>query len=88
MPCAKVGILHPFLAMRHPFLAMPRPFLAMLRPFLATLHAFAATRREGEDASREESPGHCASRGTGSERVGSSSERETTRPIYVGMPRE
>ena len=77
MRCAKVGMLHPFLAMRCPFPAIPYPLLAMLhpflvtrypllpmrRPFLATLHAFAATRCEGEDASDEESPGHHALQG-------------------------
>jgi hypothetical protein len=55
MHCAKVGMLHPFLAMRRPFLAVHRPFLAMHRPFLAMLHTFAATLCESEDATHEES---------------------------------
>jgi hypothetical protein len=64
-------------------------------PFLAMLHAFAATRCEDKDAVHEESRGHHArhgmpdpSRGRGSECVGSSSECETTRSLYVGMPGE
>ena len=98
MLCAKVGMLHPFLEMLHPLLPMHCPFLAMLRPlllthhpFLAMLHAFGATRCEGEDASHEESRGHYTlhgvpdpSRRRGCECVGSSSERETTRPACVG----
>jgi len=101
MRCAKVGMLHLFLAMHcafltmHcPFLVMHCPFLGVLRPFLAMLHAFAATRCEGEDALHEESRGHHAlhrvpdpSRGRGSACVGSDSARETTGPAYVGMPR-
>jgi hypothetical protein len=100
MPCAKVGVRRPFLAMRHPFLGMRRPFLAMRRPllpmhrsFVAMPYAFAATRCEGEDARHEESlvrsalhsmPDPC--RGRGSQCVGSSSERETTRHAYIGVP--
>jgi hypothetical protein len=71
------------------------PFLAMHCPFRAMLHAFVATPFEGEDAIHEESHGHRALhrvpdllRERGSEYVGSSSERETMRPGYVGMPRE
>jgi hypothetical protein len=70
MPCAKVGVLHPFLAMRRsipatrrPLLPIHRPFVAMRRPFRAMLHAFAATRSEGEDALHEESVGHPALHG-------------------------
>jgi hypothetical protein len=130
MPCAKFGMLHPFLATHRPFLAVLRPFratlhpflatlrpfratlhpfLALLQPFVARLHAFAATRCEGEDARHEESRGHHAlrsvpflvlttlrqsreravpSRERGSECVGSSSERGTTRHAYVAMPGE
>jgi hypothetical protein len=70
MACAKVGVLHPFLAMRRsipamcrPLLPIHRPFVAMRRPFQAMLHAFAATRSEGEDALHEESVGHPALHG-------------------------
>jgi hypothetical protein len=95
MLCTKVGVLHPFLAMHCPLLPMLHPFLAMARPFQAMLHAFAATRREGEDASHEESRSHHAlhgvpdpSRESGSACLGCSSERETTRSAYVGYDDE
>jgi hypothetical protein len=58
------------------------------------LHAFATTRCEGEEGRHEELRGPHAlhgapdpSRERGSECVGNSSERETTRPVCVGMPR-
>jgi hypothetical protein len=88
-------IHRPFVAMRRPLLPIHRPFVAMRRPFPALLHAFAATRCEGEDTVHEESFGHHVRHGVldpyrarGSERVGSSSERATTRPAHVGMRRE
>jgi hypothetical protein len=59
------------------------------------LHAFAATQREGEDVVREESFGDHVRHGVpdpqrarGTERVGSSSERATTRRAHVEMRRE
>ena len=95
MLCAKVGVLHPFvamlrplLAMRSPFVAMLRPLLAMLRRFLAVLRVFAATRSEGEDASHEESRGHRTlhgvpdpSRGRGKECVASSERPGSLRTL-------
>jgi hypothetical protein len=85
----------PFVAMRRPFLPIQRPFVAMRRPSPAMLHALAATRSEGEDAVHEESFGHHVRHGVpdpyrarGSKRVGSSSERATTRPAHVRMQRE
>jgi hypothetical protein len=81
MPYANVGMLCPFLGMLHPLLGIP--------------WAFAATLCEGEDAFHEELRGHHALRGVPDpfrerrrEFVGSSSERETTRPTDVAMPRE
>jgi hypothetical protein len=60
MPCPKVGMLHPFLAMPRPFLATHNLFLAMLRLFLGMLHAFAAMLCESVDVIHEESRGHHA----------------------------
>jgi hypothetical protein len=95
MLSAKVGMLHPFLAMHRSKPAMRHPVLAMHHAFAALLHAFAATRCEGEVAVHEESFGHHVRHGVpdpcrarGSERVGSSSERVTTRPARVGMRSE
>jgi hypothetical protein len=34
MPCAKVGVLHPFLAMRRPLPPIHGHFVAMRRPFV------------------------------------------------------
>jgi hypothetical protein len=95
MPRPFVTMLHPPLPMLHPLVAMLHPFLPMRRPFVAVLYAFAATRCEREDALHEESHDHHALHGVPdpslerrSECVGSSSERATTRPAYVGIPRE
>jgi hypothetical protein len=75
--------------------AVSRSLLGILRPFVVMLHALAATRSEGEAAGHEESPGHHAIRrecdlfrGRGSKCFWNSSEGETTRHVYIGMPRE
>jgi hypothetical protein len=100
MPCpfpamlfANAGMLHPFLGMDRPLPAMLCPFTTVLRAFPAMLHVFAGMPCEGEDAVPEESRGHHAlhwipdaSHGRGDECVGSSSERETTRPAYLEIP--
>jgi hypothetical protein len=74
---------------------MLHAFLGTLCPFLGTLHAFLGMLCEGEDAILEESRGLHALhgmpdpfRGRGNECAGSSSEHETTRYAYFGMPGE
>jgi hypothetical protein len=93
MPCPFLGMLYAFAATPCPFLGTLCTFLGTLCAFLGMLHAFAATPRQGEDAIHEESRGlHSLCgllgpfRGRGSGCGGSSSERETTRYAYVGMP--
>jgi hypothetical protein len=86
MPSANVGMVCPFLGALC-------AFLGMLHSFLGMLYALAATLCEGEDAIHEELRGHHALHGVpdpfrerARECVGSSSERETMPPAYVGMP--
>jgi hypothetical protein len=95
MPYTNVGTLSPCLGVLYPFLGVLYPFLGTLHSFLGMLYVFAATLCEGEGAIHEELRGHRALHGVpdpfrerGSECVGSSLERETTRPACVGMPRE
>jgi hypothetical protein len=92
-PCPFLGMLCAFLGTLCAFLGMLHAFSATLCAFLGMLHAFAATPCQGEDAIHEESRGlHSLCgllgpfRGRGSRCGGSSSERETTRYAYVGMP--
>ena len=88
---ACVGMPRELLETRNEDHIMRSAFLAMLCPFPVRIHAFAAIRCEGVDACHEESRSHHAfhgvpypCRGRRRECVGSSSERETTRPACVG----
>jgi hypothetical protein len=102
MPRPFVAALYPFLARHHPFLPMRRPFLAMFHAFAATPREGEDASHEESPSHHvllgvlfivlttpRQSLGRAVpSRGVGSECVGSSWERGTTRPAYVGMPRE
>jgi hypothetical protein len=100
MPHPFLVMLCPHVALLRPFLMMLRLFLAMLHAFAVTRREGEEAIHEeapGHHALRgvlflvsttlRQNRGHAApSRGRGSACVGSSSEREATRPAYVGMP--
>jgi hypothetical protein len=95
MPWAKVSMLPLFLVTPRLFLATLSLVLTTPRPQVLTTLRHSRRRAVGRGRAvlvlttpRQNRGRAVPSRGTGSERVGSSWERATTRPAHIGMPKE